>query len=448
MKRLFIFLILAVTALTAWGQTVDEFKKMAKAGDIEALYMLGVSYSSGFNGCKQDYKEAFKWYSKAAKKGHAGAQCSLGYAYLLGQGTKKDIDKAIDWFKKAAKQGYDMAQYELGNIYYDGFLVPKDRTEAEQWYLKAAASGNNMACFTLGVIYEKTDKEKAIYYFKKAIDQNYAQYGTTDESAEKHLRELGVEYRPVQPTADKGDNSGKDKKTDGQKESTDSDDPFTEFFNLFFWGGEKTTISDIKKNAENGDMKAQYSLGLRYARGQEVDKDYKKAAYWFEKAAQQGHSDAQKLIGACYYNGEGVKKDLAKAVYWFKKAAEQGQAEAQCLIGTCYYNGEGVKKDLAQAVYWYEKAAQQGQAEAQYNLGVYYYNGQGVDKNITKATYWFEKAAEQGLAQAQYFIGLCYHNGYGVNKDDTKAIYWLEKAEKQGYKDASDALKQIKTSAP
>ena len=104
MKRLFIYLILAFTALTAWGQTVDEFKKMAKAGDIEVLYMLGVSYSSGFNGCKQDYKEAFKWYSKAAKKGHAGAQCSLGYAYLLGQGTKKDIDKAIDWFKKAAKQ--------------------------------------------------------------------------------------------------------------------------------------------------------------------------------------------------------------------------------------------------------------------------------------------------------------------------------------------------------
>ena len=117
MKRLFIYLVLACTALTAWGQTVDEFKKMAKAGDVEALYMLGVSYSSGFNGCKQDYEEAFKWYSKAAKKGHAAAQCSLGYAYLLGQGTKKDIDKAIDWLKKATGQGDSRAQEELGNIY-------------------------------------------------------------------------------------------------------------------------------------------------------------------------------------------------------------------------------------------------------------------------------------------------------------------------------------------
>ena len=191
MKRLFIYLVLACTALTAWGQTVDEFKKMAKAGDVEALYMLGVSYSSGFNGCKQDYEEAFKWYSKAAKKGHAAAQCSLGYAYLLGQGTKKDIDKAIDWLKKAAGQGDSRAQEELGNIYYYGTYVPQNKAEAEQWYLKSAALGNTNGAFALGQMYKDTDKDKAIHYLKLSQDLYLKEYGNTNEVTDKLLREPG-----------------------------------------------------------------------------------------------------------------------------------------------------------------------------------------------------------------------------------------------------------------
>ena len=76
--------------------------------------------------------------------------------------------------------------------------------------------------------------------------------------------------------------------------------------------------------------------------------------------AEQGDADAQYYLGNCYYNGEGVERDYRKAVYWYTKAAEQGNADAQCNLGTCYFWGNGVVKDLKKAVYWFNKAAAQG----------------------------------------------------------------------------------------
>ncbi|MBQ2152767.1 MAG: protein kinase [Clostridia bacterium] len=80
--------------------------------------------------------------------------------------------------------------------------------------------------------------------------------------------------------------------------------------------------------------------------------------------AEQGDADAQCNLGNRYYNGEGVERDYRKAVYWYTKAAEQGNAVAQCGLCICFYFGSGIEKDLSSAVYWYEKAAAQGQEEA------------------------------------------------------------------------------------
>ena len=38
---------------------------------------------------------------------------------------------------------------------------------------------------------------------------------------------------------------------------------------------------------------AQYCLGCSYEKGEGVDKDGKKALYWYGKAARQGDADAQ-----------------------------------------------------------------------------------------------------------------------------------------------------------
>jgi len=40
--------------------------------------------------------------------------------------------------------------------------------------------------------------------------------------------------------------------------------------------------------------------------------------------AEQGNVDAQYILGVCYQYGDGVGKDEKKAVEWYMKAAEQG----------------------------------------------------------------------------------------------------------------------------
>ena len=105
-------------------------------------------------------------------------------------------------------------------------------------------------------------------------------------------------------------------------------------------------IQELKANAEKGNAKAQYNLGICYHEGQGVAKDYVQAVNWFRKAAEQGFAAAQFALGSEYRKGEGVSKNIAETVKWFRKAAEQNSAEAQFNLGGCYVMGEGVKKPL------------------------------------------------------------------------------------------------------
>ncbi len=79
--------------------------------------------------------------------------------------------------------------------------------------------------------------------------------------------------------------------------------------------------------AEQGDAKAQVSLGTLYIKGQGVSQDYVGAAKWYRKAAEQGDAFAQALLGSMYAHGQGVPQDDAEAAKWSRKVAEQGFAE-------------------------------------------------------------------------------------------------------------------------
>ena len=78
------------------------------------------------------------------------------------------------------------------------------------------------------------------------------------------------------------------------------------------------------------------------------------------QAAEQGNVAAQYNLGVMYANGQGVRQDYAQAVQWYRKVAEQGDAEAQYNLGLMYYKGEGVRQDLALAQEWFGKACQNG----------------------------------------------------------------------------------------
>ena len=155
-------------------------------------------------------------------------------------------------------------------------------------------------------------------------------------------------------------------------------------------------FDQLLKKAEAGDSISQYNLGLMYAIGRGVEKDYVEAAKWYCMASEQGLSLAQSYLGAMYSLGRGVEKDDVEAVKWYRKAAEQGCAEGQLGLGAMYANGRGVEKDYVEAVEWYRKAAEQGYAAGQSNLGLMYAKGQGVEKDYVEGYAWSNISAAKG----------------------------------------------------
>lgn len=119
------------------------------------------------------------------------------------------------------------------------------------------------------------------------------------------------------------------------------------------------TVKEVhqwKQDAEKGDTKAQYNLGVAYALGKGVKKNPVESEKWFLKSVEQGDgkdADAQCVLGLCYLKGMGVKEDDAEAVKLFRKAADHGYAEAQYRLGTCYLEGKGVVRDVEIAYEWF-----------------------------------------------------------------------------------------------
>ena len=88
-------------------------------------------------------------------------------------------------------------------------------------------------------------------------------------------------------------------------------------------------LTKLRERAEQGDVKAQNCLGLRFYRGTWVRGDKTEAAKWFRKAAEQGYLKAQFNLGLCYVKGEGVVADVVEAYKWFYLAGLAGDQPAR-----------------------------------------------------------------------------------------------------------------------
>ncbi len=124
----------------------------------------------------------------------------------------------------------------------------------------------------------------------------------------------------------------------------------------------KVNVAELQQLAEQGDAKAQVSLGLEYRRGRDVPQDYGLARTWFLKAAEQGSAEGQNNLGLMYDHGRGVVKDFVQARKWYIQAAEHGHVNAQYNLALLYTNGQGVPQDDIEAYAWANISAAQGQS--------------------------------------------------------------------------------------
>jgi TPR repeat protein len=98
-------------------------------------------YQNG-HGVSENYKEALKWYTKAAEQGDVLSQFSLGWTYENGRGTSQNYQEAVKWYTKASLQGYVMAQFNLGLMHAKGDGVPQSDEQAYIWASLATAQSD------------------------------------------------------------------------------------------------------------------------------------------------------------------------------------------------------------------------------------------------------------------------------------------------------------------
>ncbi len=214
----------------------------------------------------------------------------------------------------------------------------------------------------------------------------------------------------------------------------------------------------FKKLAEEGVSNGMFNLGLLYAKGHGVKRDFEEAAYWMEKAAEAGDEDAPRVardykkLAAAYDKASagdaqaqadlaaglmslggsldqaGAQEDFKECVKWARLAAEQGNPDAMWTLALAYEHGRGVDENTDTAIEYYERGASLGSAPCQHSLGCFYARGDYLEKDNKKAFELFQKSAAQGYGLAMRDLGRCYQFGMGCMGNMKTAVEWYEKA--------------------
>ena len=263
------------------------------------------NYQKGIRHYKpDDVAAAVRELEPLAEQGNAEAQFNLGSLYYQGWGVPQDYKEAAQWMRKAAEQGHVFAQATLGSLYAEGVRgVEKDYPQALMWFICAAARGDMEAL-----------------EFRDSLANRMTPTQITE------AQRLAREFKPQ---------------------------------NVY-----TKSLQEFKALGEQGDVAAQFKVGLIYYKGQGVPPDYPEAINWFKKAALQGHPLAQYNAGYMYEKGEGTPQDYVEAAKYYRRAAERGNQLAQYNLGYMYEKGQGVSTDEAQALMWYNLAAIQGETKA------------------------------------------------------------------------------------
>jgi localization factor PodJL len=130
-----------------------SLRMAAAAGDGSAEFEVGTRLAEG-KGTDQNFKEAMRWYQRAATQGFAQAQYRLGSLFERGLGVPSDLARAKSWYQRAAEQGNVKAMHNLAVLAAGRVSASPDYETAAQWFTKAAAYGLQDSQFNLAVLTE------------------------------------------------------------------------------------------------------------------------------------------------------------------------------------------------------------------------------------------------------------------------------------------------------
>jgi TPR repeat protein len=187
----------------------EHLEDMTKAGNLQAraafadlCYVIGRRHYQGV-GIRQDYVEAFNWFTRAASLGDGYAKFRLALMYQHHEGIHPSVLQARHWLEDAVHSGCELAMEYLGYVHEKGWLnFEVSGAHAQQWYTQYNARcmpkwQSAPEAYTIAKryeVYEVTNAEFGFASIRSALQAlNWYRYAAELGSA-KAMDRLGWAY--------------------------------------------------------------------------------------------------------------------------------------------------------------------------------------------------------------------------------------------------------------
>lgn len=374
----------------------------AKQGYLPACYELGKRLKEKEDAAAQ--QQAVQWLRQGAEGGHAQSAKELALCYLKGIGSAVDFQQADVWFCRWAELEGSEAMFQLAMQYAQGTLLPKRMGKAMALVYRAEQAGMAEAREQFSAQYrawkEQQDTPEQLYQKAKELEKN------SQQAQDLYLQAAKMGYAPAQ--VEVGTYLEAQKRPEEAliwygRAAKQGERKATFKLGYYFGSGIYPWIRvDLDRAVfwslqamERGEVVGTYNAAVYYRKRSETEDSNKISLALHLKASQENYENSMGEIGYRYYHGIQVEQDYVRARYWF----ERGSASDGF---SCYYlwfmyrEGIGTETDLNQAVQYLIASAQKGFKRAQEVLADCYANGEYVQADAKKAEYWKKQANSHG----------------------------------------------------
>jgi len=432
----------------------------ANAGEAKAEHEVGQRYLAG-NGFEADTLKSFYWIERAAMKKLPIALYNLAVFQNNGWGTEWNPYKAFDNFFASAMEGFPLGNYAVGKFFTDNLVVPKNLSVAYYFMLKAANSDVEQSKELL----EKLNKSNPVKLDSSQVALIIANNKKNNFTPKKDADILSFYYF-AKDSLTKTDDSTllADVLNQNIKSNDEKSDIKTIRQDSFF-------VKNLLDKINWGSPEAMILLGRLYEEGIYFKKNILSAATYYcratrlesskaekilreliktpdflvqlKKEAEKGNVEAQYLVGSLYAQHLITNIVGTDALKLLQKSANKNYIPAVIELGDWTIGGIVVYKNIALSTQLWRHAMRHGNKEAEIRLGVSQLLADEIFGEREALYQTFEKGEEEGSILAQTALGICFEKGILVKKDLAKAVTYYRKAAFRGSQNAFSALKRI-----
>lgn len=290
---------------------------LADQSHPEAIFMRAKWEEFGKFGERQDKKNAFREYSRAAQQGWGRAEYRMGMLFE----TSSDFDKAIFHYQNGEMLGDSAAKYRLGMMSLLGQHGQlQDFPRGIDLIRQAADTADEDApqgAYVFGMLIARDlpdieihedhlpyDVDTARQYIEKAAYLGFAKAQLKMGQAYE-LCQLGRDFNPAYSLHYYGLAAAQ-----GQAEAALGVSRWFLFgYEGHFAKNEALAFKYAKQAATDKLATGEFAMGYYYEIGIHVPKDLAEAKRWYEKAAGNGNTDALKQLDSLNRNKSLSKKD-------------------------------------------------------------------------------------------------------------------------------------------